>query len=380
MDDHQQVYMTRLLDTFLVYDMLHGEWQAFDRIIGRGRTQRSWHGMAIFETDADESDVASTVTSQVPRDDAPFKAYLFGGSTLSRRYTDLVSAKWDMDGGEIVTEGIESVEEPAARSSHTLTRVHSRLYLLGGGTEYQQHQMDMFRNDLWYVDVSSSGDLLWHQVDYTCQDVSFAARWGHSTTWLDKYLVVFGGQMTNDKWSNEVFLFQVLGVPDRRIAGVRFNSQCTCRRIVPDGPEVPVGRHGHTANAISPTEIVIFGGWASGRSSGGLDDHLYTKNRHGIKLADCWVLRFSNDFSSAKWINIDIGRITRCADRVLKPVCGHVAGYFDGRLFVFGGRVDAMAEEEEQNELFSDKMTVIRLRPSSLQTLCMQVLASIKRH
>ena len=162
-------------------------------------------------------------------------------------------------------------------------------------------------NDLWRVtislDAASMPVAAWEQLEASGTPPS--PRYGHSATLLHGKLAIFGGQDTAVQF-NDLFLVDPV-------------SAAWSSPSVSGTP--PMVRMKHTANAITASQLLIFGGF----------------NKTERVLADCYKLDVAADGSSASWSPAypDAG----AGAKSIPARAQHAASVtVDGKfLFIFGG-------------------------------------------
>lgn len=209
--------------------------------------------------------------------------------------------------------------QPCARAGHTLSLVRERQIVVFGGT----------RGRAWLDDAFVLDTEKWRWTPLKASGRAPAARCYHSATVVgesNEKVVFFGGNAKDESFNDVVVLEHRTGDEDAD-GDSRGDSWSWCRPVVVGTP--PCARTGHTATAVSPTEIVITGGWDPVTEREDDDEE-------AVPLADMWKL----DTAAWTWERV---RDDKAAQRV-----GHTAVFSaeSGEVVLFGG-VDQLQERRD---------------------------------
>jgi len=102
-----------------------------------------------------------------------------------------------------------SDEPPSARTCHSCCKLdENTLAVYGGNTSADKEELADDTLHILMLDQLNKGS--WGVVDITPQSATPGKRFGHSTVFMDKYLVVFAGQ-NESTFLNDIWLLDMSG-------------------------------------------------------------------------------------------------------------------------------------------------------------------------
>ena len=184
------------------------------------------------------------------------RMYIFGGCDTDKRMNDM--SYLDTENGNVwVKPKIELGTEPSKRSNATLTAVGKRLYLFGGfdGNNYL--------NDLWEYNTEAN---TWNEVSFEkSNDENDSAmpvgRAGHSANLIDKWIYVFGGRISMNNRTNELWRLNTEAI---HTSAGRIWEKIDCKG------NVPSARAAHSSVVVGSQIWII-----AGRTDKGLEKDVY---------------------------------------------------------------------------------------------------------